>query len=604
MAGHTRLLALVSLLACLLSLSSSPALGMIENDVSVQISSSTDLAAAWSFEFAAGGSLDIAVTLQPGAWSTLNQTVQVMVASDAQMSGTSSATLADVCVTQPYNYTDVYWVAQLGAGYPVQASTSIASIPSRGWVRLLVLNCAGGSFELSYSDTAVNPDGEYLSLNQIPFKKMLLAFVALWAIAAGLWAAHIFAYRKWNIGLQSVMTLMPLTRLFFALPALFYWRSASENGVYPEGLAWLTTIAMVIDRVTWVAVVYLMATGWRMLKSSLGAVERQTLVTVVVSLSAAYALFVRFQGMLVLLLMFVYVFIVRAVFALLLASATTLHDQEQVLAHRDIDSTRTPLHAKMRQFKTMYLSLIAYMLMMVTFELWATIFLGPQPWVRDAMDHVLGMMLACVLAHAFALRPFNPFYLPIIAQMLANPSLAPQQQDADLPLDNNEAAHAEGEAHEDNRAPHAPVGLGLLRHDYHRVGEDDAHAHRLPAGLLWSPGHPVPDLSGVDAGRWRAAPVAREPLLIVDAPLSTEHPLMVGRLARPHARRVASDASAVPKAALAYLPAHMRRALDAHERDDQQDARRAPQRDDQRHHRHARNEAAPRAGRAEEEDSL
>lgn len=341
---------------------------MIDRDQTVHCSSGDDFFAAWSFEFAAGGSYSLDLSLvATESVSVRNRTVQVLLATDAQLSPIRSATMEDVCKSRDFNYAPVTWVARLGAAITLDASVQL-TLPSKDWLRLLVLNCDADSFTMHYSSVATNPGGEYLSLSQVPYKKVYAAFIWVWAGCVAAWAAHLYLYRHWNIALQCLLVLMPLSKGVLCGPSELYWRQASSTGFYPRGLAWAVLLTQVADRCVWVVVIYLVASGWRLTKAALQAHQRRALVAIASFLTVAYFVFEVWGGFLVFLLMVAYVLVMRMVFAALLENGNALIRQKHVLSSAGIDWTRTPLHAKLAMFKHLQVLLVAFISVDVLFQ--------------------------------------------------------------------------------------------------------------------------------------------------------------------------------------------------------------------------------------------
>ena len=78
---------------------------------------------------------------------------------------------------------------------------------------LVSINCNQKKYELAGKFIAVNPGGEYLSLNLVPFKPLFIVLAFLWFALVLVWAIHWFQYRFFNVKLQSFLTLLPLIQM-------------------------------------------------------------------------------------------------------------------------------------------------------------------------------------------------------------------------------------------------------------------------------------------------------------------------------------------------------------------------------------------------------
>lgn len=417
-------------LACLLaSVAWSDVHGMIDSDQRIDCSSDDGFYPTYAFEFAKGGTFTLNLTLLDGGWRANNNTVQILLATEAQLDPIRSASMDDVCASTIFNYAPTLWQVQLGSGAATSAAFTRLTIPVNDWVRLLVLNCDGDEFHLVYSDVAMNPGGEYLSMSEVPYKKLYYSFLWVWSACALLWLVHVGAFCQWNVGLQTALALLPLTKVGVCLPALLYWQAASHTGVYPSQLGLLRDGCGVVDRVVTFVLLYVCATGWRILKPTMSARETRLLLMIALALTVSQTVYVLYGGFFIFLVLLAYLLALRVVFASVVEHSNLLLRQMHILVRCDVDHSRTPLQAKLGQFRYLQVYLVAYLSVDVIFSLWAAIFLRSQPWMSDMMEMAISVLLCACLAASFAMRPFNPFYRPIIETMIKYHELAPPPED-------------------------------------------------------------------------------------------------------------------------------------------------------------------------------
>ena len=319
------------------------------------------------FVFVVGGSYELQLQLDAGGWLASNSSVQVLVATDTQLEPMRSATMGDVCATMPFSYGQTLWQTVLGPGH-TSTSLSIPSMASKDWVRLLVLNCEADTFDIGYSDVAVNPGGEYLSLSEVPYKSLFAVFVWVWAACVAAWVVHLFLYRKWNVKLQCSMTLLPLSKMVLCVPSMLYWDEASKVGTYPLNLGWLVLACSVLDRVMWFGVLYLLSSGWRITKARLSPLERRGFVYFLLVITVSFFAYEVWGGFFVFLLLFCYIVALRVIFSALVDNGNQLLRQMHVLTRVDIDYRRTPLAHKINMFKMLQVSMVGYVSIDVIFQ--------------------------------------------------------------------------------------------------------------------------------------------------------------------------------------------------------------------------------------------
>lgn len=375
------------------------------------------------------------------------------------------------------------------------------------------------------------------------------------------------------------------------MPTLEYWLEASKTGYYPDTIETIVLAAGVADQVIWFGVLYLMATGWRILKASLSQSERRSLLFILASLTLAYSVYTAYGGFLVFLMVAFYILSLRLIFSAIVENGSMLVRQMQILDRHDIQFSLTPLQPKLHQYRYLQIFIVAWVAIDVIFRLWSAIFLRNQPWISDMMGLTISALMFLCLAYSFGMRPFNPYYLQIMTLMLTHPDLAPpdpaedDQRDAPPHLhyhaegeENSRAApDEEGRNHQDQTQRTAPRQAG----GYQQL--PDANNHSLNVGVVgavdsfasdavWSPGSDFPDLPppgsssfalpmGVDSvGRVSASP---DPFLILDAPLSSDQPLWLGQRigSRGQQDGIGTELAMIPKSAHKYLPVHIRRTM-------------------------------------------
>jgi hypothetical protein len=416
-------LAMLAALLLLVSSSSwSPFVGvsaMIDTDQSLHCAADDTFFSGWSFSFAEGGSYTlVALTLLPGpSWQHRNRTVQVMLATDAQLKPIRDLSMAQVCSHAP----EVVWSAKLGGG-PDGTSTARFHLPytQRDWYRLLILNCAADTFDFRFSDIAVNPGGEYLSLSQVPYKSLFRTFVFIWPALIVLWGIHLACYRHWNISMQLALALLPLSKGALCVPNLLFWLHASNTGTQSRGLAWTIVLTETGERMVWAGVAWLLASGWRITQRAPNPVTQRVVLSLLGMIGLSYFVYSLWGGFLIFLVLISYILLLRIVFAALVESGTGLLRQVFVLQRADIDASQCkPLVDKMSMFKQLQVSVLIFLSIDVIFQLWAAIFLRATPWAGDAADQSLSTALVMVLCVVFRMKPFNPFYSHVVLAKLA-----------------------------------------------------------------------------------------------------------------------------------------------------------------------------------------
>jgi len=626
-------LVLSTLVLILSSFTLSPVHGMIDRDVHVHVSKTDGLFIAWSFEFASNGSLNLDVQLQPSdATSVRNHTLQFMLMTDGQVDPVRSSSMEEICQHVPFNFVETTWQAQLGMGteshdppppsisahFPDHASVHLNTNRTE-WLHLLVLNCDEDSFDFTYSAIAINPGGDYLSVSDQPYKKLYMAFMIIWASAAGLWLLHIFLYRAWNVALQLLMTFLPLTKLALCILYRRYYLHASAAGYWLQDIRTTLLFLTAGDHLIWFCVLYLMACGWRIVKHRLDVSEMKVMAILLACLVSAYAIYLVLGGFFIFLLMIAFILALRVVVNDLAINANLLLRQLHVVLMYDIDWERTPIKQKLNIFKNLQVSIVTYIAIAVILSLWSDIFLRNDPWISDAMQNILSVLFCLSLAYAFGLRPFNPYYLHIIWSLIHHPSHESADSDyggvhvhvsshaasVSSPSSGLRSASGSGSRADTDTRRRSRLDRNNTAADYQQLRDQDeeqggaevrmhpsatsscssscSSMSRAPTDGLWHPGCPIPPLPALNSPSSPLPrnnhPITPEPVLLLDNPLDPEHSMLIGQAVRP--MPALADDYSLPPQAIPYLPANIRRRV--------QQARMEEEREtlDHAHHRSA-----------------
>src|SRR4051812_31593456 len=146
----------------------------------------------------------------------------------------------------------------------------------------------------------------------------------------------------------------------------------------------------------------LLSIGWAITRPALTDWERRRLTALLLLLVFSYALYTAMHGFFLFFLVILYVVTLRFMFAAITANNGMLLNQLHLLRRLDNDTSRAPVSQKLQLFKRLQISLVVYISAAVIFNLWATIFLRNTPWVEDAIEFVLQVLMA--LAVGFSVR--------------------------------------------------------------------------------------------------------------------------------------------------------------------------------------------------------
>lgn len=545
-----------------------PVSGMID-DFHVHVSERDQFFSIWSFEFGRDATYSLSLTLA-NTPSTLNanSSLQVLFCSDSSIDSVRSASFDDVCASNTFNYVNCTWQVKLGSALARNEPTDLYSttfnytIQYTDFYRLLVLNCAQQTYDLYIQDIAINPGGEYLSLAEVPYKKLFIGLFAMWAVVASVWSIHVSFYFKFNVALQTVMICLPISKALICIPQTIYWNVASKEGHYPVSWGWLVLITSSVDRAVWLGILWLIACGWKITRNETDETHRKMMTFLLVTVVFAYIIFSMYNGFLIFLILISYVANLRFIFIAIVENAQTLLLQYHHLQSAHISTEKLPLNDKLRMYKHLQIILVLYICIDVVLQLWSTLFLRSVPWASDLLAHLVSTSLCIALFYLFGLRPFNPYLFQILLAFIAwervqggQPRLPPP-----LPPANHVRARAPYEGAEYIEPVQFPSDQQQRQPSQNLQNGSNGNNHRAavapPDSLvipLWRPGQPVPPLTDYTFP-WTPPKENHDPILLLDnmfpSSTSNEH-ILVGQMTY---QQQSSFKLNIPKDAYKYYP--------------------------------------------------
>lgn len=453
----------------------------VENEL-LSISSSQHFQIVWDFEFDKGGQMDFRSELVASN-KIANTSLQLIFCSEEQMQPLENVRVQDVCISETFDTVECIWQGQFGVSYDTVGAFNY-TIPERGWYKLLQLNCDTIDWEVQLDYVAVNPGGEYLSLSDVPFKLTFLTSAGAWLLVALVWVCFWCPYRHFNVKLQRLFTLVPLIKTVSSLMWCWMWTHASVLGTRNEYLNIGAYITCSLDHGITMVVLILAALGWHITRGRLSDLEFKRLFTIGAMVSLSFFLYLLLDGFFVFLLVIVFIFTVRTVFVCIIENTQKLLMQMELMRGMQLpQSANSPCLIKLGIFKRFQIIMVMFISVDLIMYLWASIFLVEQPWISEALQAGMMIMMTGAVCHAFRMRPFNPYFMQI---------------------SNNPGA-----------PPTAATGL----QNFNNSSSTTAFNEPLMEGNLeWRPGMAVPNIPS-DPSYWLASEDnSNEPLILVSYP--------------------------------------------------------------------------------------
>lgn len=386
----------------------------------------------WQFEFDGGGiSTNSFSTLgqspQNPSPETINNTLWFLLVSESQWQALAGpdVTNGKMCAKLDEGEEALkQWLPALGDNSATtieklnrekRSFSTDTHIASRDSYRLVFFACGTNvNFKVKADWTNVNPGGEYLSLTLVPFKSMELVLVIIWVVMFLAWFYNWVRYRAFNVKLQRFLSLVPAMEAMSSLVYLQYWRQASSTGHYDSTLWGLWLAVSCLSSGLFFLCLALVGMGWSITRAQLDRADVVRACWMCALLMAAEALYRAVNALFLFGVVIVYVVLLRFIFSVINDQHHALVTQLQLIRRLGVDATTTPVWTKHLMLKRFQGLLVCFAAVSVIFRFWSMIFLAGDPWIGVLCSRLIDVGVALVVGWTFRLRPFNPFFHPLI----------------------------------------------------------------------------------------------------------------------------------------------------------------------------------------------
>ncbi|KAJ6246859.1 hypothetical protein M0813_02112 [Anaeramoeba flamelloides] len=279
----------------------------------------------------------------------------------------------------------------------------------------LVINCGKKeeiTFTLDY--TFVNPDGQYLSLGQIPYPYLYLVFGSVWCLLLIIWFVNWYTHRDQQIKLHRLLTVILIAKI---VKLFFYyteWNYLSKKG--------MDNYALLIARATYTCIfdfifyttLLMIASGWSIIKPRLSFKEHLRIGLPVLSLILSKELQLYFElswfgFILLIILAFSYFYILRFVFEYTNYNIRSLQFQLLMIRDAGIRPITTPIYSKYQLFRKYKTSLFYYIcLSILVYGL--SIVIVRYRWIIGMCSLIVDLILYIGIGFTFCLRNYNELF--------------------------------------------------------------------------------------------------------------------------------------------------------------------------------------------------
>ena len=417
----------------------SPAVAMIDQNVTFHLQPSDTQYNPSTFSFSSSGNFFLSVTLdQPTPIPATNYSIQVLFCSAAAISrlDLTSSLLAyrlfcpDWDLTAAGSQCEYHTLLgvndHLPPATPIKWTTAESSINvplSDDDYTIFIMNCGAytDSNDLHYTGSdltgqftfiAQSKPGEYLSLTYIPFKSLYVVSAVLWTLLLLVWSVHCWLWRSFNVRLQLALLAVPVSKMWLGVPYTVFYMLASQSGYTNMTWYWMGRASELIDEVIFFTILILIAKGWCIVTPTLTRQwKKQYVMYIILLIGSSIAYQFGQRTIMITVLVIAYLLLFQYVFTSVMANTLTIVNAVQAFrAFPHIDLSTLPLWSKLHMYKLYQLALVLYASILLITQLWAGLFLTRLPWVSLAVEEVLSVLLGVAVGYGLWMRPFNPYW--------------------------------------------------------------------------------------------------------------------------------------------------------------------------------------------------
>lgn len=373
----------------------------------VEISDTEKFTIRYEFGFLKNGTMSIQVKMREDQ----NKSVQILLVNEYQVREISEKGTQDPCEknrldpTQEYSMVPTLMKTTL-KGYSDSLTWFYVSTEDTK-VYLLQLNCFEGNFHLHEAITALNPGGEHLSSEDIPFKQIYFVAAVVWLVLLVVWLSSWYGYRHFNVRLHSAITVLPFAKAVASALETYEWNQFSRTGLQ-SGVAIVNLITRNLARALFCGSLLLVISGWGLLYPRMNSTQRKLTGILFFAVFLTNVLYDHFKGFLAVPLVLSWIQVARFMFLHAKENYVKLHHQANLVKQINIEINNTPIGVKFRMFGQLRLIVVLYVCAYVVNQLWSTIILRSSDWVNRTVDLLTDIVVAILVGYVIRMRPFVP----------------------------------------------------------------------------------------------------------------------------------------------------------------------------------------------------
>lgn len=238
--------------------------------------------------------------------------------------------LSETCDRLSENPADVCEMSELFTG----KLNVTKKIEKGGMYFFIIGNCYNYSTIPEYTASVkyelVNPGGEQLSSEEIPYPAMYIVLIVVWILITSIWMMNWIVNRTQHVKLHKVISLLPLFKTFFCAAALYYWKMLSSSGTETKALISIYGSFYIFFELSFYLILLIISSGWGITRDHFHARDKWVLSAIAIVLSASLILSFIFRGYFSVLMLVMYVIIIVIIFRYTNSNIIALRDSRSL----------------------------------------------------------------------------------------------------------------------------------------------------------------------------------------------------------------------------------------------------------------------------------
>jgi len=286
-------------------------------------------------------------------------------------------------------------------------------VTGSGVYYFILANCNGSSLGDSYNAnvhyTLLNPGGEQLSSDEIPFPSLYIVLIVVWVLLTGMWSLNWIINRTQRIKLHRVISFFPFAKFAYCGAAVFYWKTLSISGVQTVTSLAVYGALYILFELSFYSILLVISSGWGITRDDLKQ-DKWIMLVVIFILAVCLSLSFAFGRYAYITLLVMYVVILAMIFRYANRNILGLRDRDSLDSTEPGVPHRSTSAEKLKMYSYFKLIMFGYLFLNILITLVDMVFLQYYKWIYNMLLELLQVTMFICIGWTFRLRSVNLYY--------------------------------------------------------------------------------------------------------------------------------------------------------------------------------------------------